>query len=108
MLELCATLYIAILDRRGEIPIDVFDCFCKIIKFSDDLIQIYPNIENAGNLEWLHTPIVTLFRGSVYRPYARDFSDLRSLYFEIRSNAFRKVFSHFCKLLDRPTPPAFS
>jgi hypothetical protein len=60
-----------------------------------------------SNLEWLRNSVVTLFRGSVYRPYVRDFSDLRSLYADIKSSSFRNIFSSFCKLLDRSKLPTF-
>jgi hypothetical protein len=43
----------------------------------------------------------------VYRPYVRDFSDLRSLYADIKSSSFRNIFSSFCKLLDRSKLPTF-
>jgi tetratricopeptide (TPR) repeat protein len=106
--ELCGSLYVTVLQHQGEIPPDVFDCLSKVVKFTDDLLQSYPSLENMGNLEWLRNSVVTLFRGSVYRPYVRDFSDLRSLYAGIRSNAFRNIFSSFCKLLDGSKAPAFS
>ena len=108
MFELCGLLYIAVLARRGEIPPDVFTCLSKLIKFSDDLLHLHPSLEKTGNLEWLRNSVLTLFRGSVYRPYVRDFSDLRSLYSNIKSSSFRSVFSSFYKLLDRSTPPRFS
>jgi hypothetical protein len=38
----------------------------------------------------------------------RDFSDLRLLYSDIKSDSFRNIFSSFHKLLDHSTPPSFS
>jgi len=108
LFELCGSLYVTVLQNRGKIPPDVFDCFIGVVKFTDDLLQSCPALENMSNLEWLRNSVVTLFRGSVYRPYVRDFSDLRSLYADIRSNAFRNIFSSFCKLLDGSKARAFS
>ena len=108
MFELCGSLYVTVLQQQGKIPPDVFDCLIKVVKFADDLLQSYPSLENMSNLEWLRNSVMTLFRGSVYRPYVRDFSDLRSLYADIRSNAFRNIFSSFCKLLDGSRAPVFS
>ncbi len=54
--ELCGSLYMAVLDRRGEIPHDVFDCLSKVIKFSDDLLQLNPALENTANFDWLRNP----------------------------------------------------
>src|SRR6478752_5111979 len=45
MFELGGSLYIAVLDRYGEIPRDVFNCLNKVIKFSDDLLQQNPALE---------------------------------------------------------------
>jgi tetratricopeptide (TPR) repeat protein len=66
--ELCGSLYMAVLDRRGEIPHDVFDCLSKVIKFSDDLLQLNPALENTANFDWLRNPVLTLFRVQYIAP----------------------------------------
>jgi hypothetical protein len=101
-------LHITVLRRRGEITVDVFACFSKVLKFSDDLLQLHPTLESEANPHLLRIPLLTLFRSCVYRPHVRDFSDLRSLYSDVKSQSFRKVFSSFYKLLDRSPRPSFS